>query len=118
MVTNKDLNRNEYRYLLPEIYRMLRWRKGKGNAIKNREIQYKLIERINTTQQNIRINGIVIRRIINYIRKTGMIQGLIGSQNGYYIASDITELERYCKSLAKRANEIYEVKQSILNQKV
>ena len=57
-----------------------------------------------------------IRKIINHIRLSGMVIGLIATSEGYYIAETRKELEDYLRSLEGREGAIHAVRKSLEKQ--
>jgi hypothetical protein len=78
----------------------LRARVGKGKAITNAQMRRKLAE------QNIRIGGPKMRKIIQHIRLNNLVPLLVASSHGYYVAETDQEVEEYRRSLAERRRAI------------
>ena len=91
MITNfenitYELNKYETQTLLPLVLRGLRYKYGKKMAVTNK-----------TAIEALKLRGCVIssprfRKIVQYIRINNLINNLISTKKGYYIA--ITEEER------------------------
>jgi len=47
-----------------------------------------------------------VRKIIAYIRGTGLIPGLAGTSKGYYVTTDVGELKDWLSSLEGRINSL------------
>lgn len=58
------------------------------------------------------ISGARLRKIINYIRRTGMVVNLIATSKGYYVETDPQKVIAYVDSLVQRAEAIMEVARS------
>lgn len=89
--------------LLPGLCGALNRRIGKKNAITNKE----MIDAY--AQMDVHISAARIRKLINHIRVTGKVKNLVATSNGYYVAIDPTEIEKYKISLLQRANAILAV---------
>lgn len=85
---------------------------GKENAIKSDEI----IKVLQPDEKNIKLSGVRIRKMINYIRNSGICKCLIASSAGYYLSIDKFEIMKYVTSLEERANEILRVRNSMIEQ--
>ena len=101
-----DLNSFELS-LLPTFLAGFAGKRGKDKAITNKEI----IERLKS--RNIVLGEARVRKIINHIRRNGLVQGLIAHSGGYFISEDIEEIKTYVNSLNARANEISRVAKSM-----
>lgn len=72
----------------------------------------KLIQKA-ATKKGIFLTGSRVRKIINHIRLSGRIDGLVASSKGYYTSNDPAVLRGYIASLKGRENEIRKVRRSI-----
>jgi hypothetical protein len=81
---------------------------GKENAISAREICASLHDRYPW------ISEPRVRKIVNYIRNTGQLPGLLACGSGYYVSDDVKEMEAYCRSLSQRINAIEQVRKVVL----
>lgn len=61
---------------------------------------------------NVKVTGARIRKIINYIRRNGLVENLIASSKGYYIENDPEKIKTYVAGLRKRAQAINAVANS------
>lgn len=86
--------------LIPTFISGLSKKVGKKNSITNKAIVQSL------KNKGISISEPRVRKIINHIRKKGLIDGLIASSNGYYISTDIEEIKAYIDSLYGREEAI------------
>ena len=105
MITNfedltKGLTINETTLILPRVIEMVKWRKGKENAVTNNKMINLLTAMgYNVTQPR-------IRKIINQIRMNGLVKNLLATSKGYYVSGDKKEINRYVLSLRERAASI------------
>ena len=58
------------------------------------------------------VGGARVRKLINYIRRNGLVWFVAANSKGYYVTKDKTELKRYADSLTERI----EAQQVILDQ--
>ena len=86
--------------LLPQFVAGLATKKGKENAITNKEIISALKNR------NIVVGEARVRKIINHIRNKGLVEGLVASSRGYYVSNDMEEIKSYILSLTGREEAI------------
>ena len=82
---------DEEKEVVPLIVKGLLKRKGKENAVTNKEIQ----DALDLTSAR-------VHKIINYIRINDLIFGLCSSGNGYFMAKDLEELNDCMISLKQR----------------
>lgn len=54
-----------------------------------------------------------MRKVVNFIRMKGMVPHLVASSLGYYCATSIPEVEKYCDSLYERAMAILSIRQAL-----
>lgn len=106
-----QLNDYERNTLLPIVVAGLRSKVGKSKAIANAKICAKM-----------RAAGYVLteprlRKIINYIRLNGLVECLIATSDGYYIATSEQELLEYAESLLSREQAIAAIRQAIQQQR-
>lgn len=101
----QKLNKQE-KELLPGMCAALNQRRGKENAITNKQM-VKAYERL-----GVQISDARIRKMINYIRATQKVKNLIATSSGYYVATDKEEIENYKLSLLQRAEAIVAIAQS------
>lgn len=95
-----ELNKYEKESLLPQIVLGLNLRVGKRNAVTNKQAISWL------KQKGFKITPARFRKIIQYIRMTGMINNLLACKKGYYISHDSNEREKYINSLHERLNAL------------
>lgn len=117
MIKNFDeetqpLTEFELRTLLPPILAGLRLRVGKDRAVTNKTI-------MKGFKQNLALNisEARVRKLINHIRNNDLLEGLIATSDGYYIATSEQELLDYELSLKGREDAIRSVRQAIERQR-
>ncbi len=97
--------------LVPLFIKGFSTKHGKANAVTNREIV-----------EGLRGNGIIItesrvRKVINYVRNTNTVPGLVATSDGYYVTNDPQEVQQYIDSLDGRENEIRRIKEKFIDYK-
>lgn len=105
------LTEYEEKTLLPVILRGLKTKIGKTNAVTNRTI----VQRLNVA--GFRTTEPRIRKIINHIRMTDQLPGLIATSGGYFLATTEAELMDYEQSLIGREDAIKQVRLAIARQR-
>ena len=100
-LTNEELEKVDV------IIKGLSVSEGKSNAISGAVI----CDKMNLT-------GVRLRKIIHYIRIKNKLYGLCSCSKGYYIASNITELNEYIVSFKQRIKSQVDVLNSLENQSV
>ena len=106
----KPLTDYEDKVILPLIVQGLHGKVGKSKAITNKAMCSAL------KSYGCKIDSPRIRKIINHIRLSGMVIGLIATSEGYYIAETRKELEDYLRSLEGREGAIHAVRKSLEKQ--
>ena len=105
------LNAYERDELLPAIVDELAERVGYEKRITSTEIiVYKL------KPKKLYATSARIRKIINFIRTTDSVRGLIATSKGYYVANTREEMEDYIESLKGREEAIHETRRSLKRQ--
>jgi len=89
------------------LIKILEKRKVRAKAITNRQIQGLLEEKFNLI-----FHEASVRRYINYIRVTHLLENLISCSHGYYLAQTPEEVSEYVRSLQHRAFAIWSVIES------
>lgn len=107
----QPLTEYEETTLLPVILRGLKTKQGRESAVTNRTIVVRL------SVAGYKINEARVRKIINHIRTTDILPGLIATSTGYFLATDEAELLDYEESLLGRENAIKEVRLAIARQR-
>ena len=115
MITNfenetHELNDYESNTLLPLLVKGLRTKVGKENAVTNKQICKALKE------QGYKINDARVRKLVQYIRVNHIVNLVIATSKGYYLATTKDEVQKYIKSLTERLNAIEETKTAIIKQ--
>ena len=105
MITNfenitEGLSKEETTIVLPKVVELVKWRKGKENAVSNR----KLVNLLTCMGHN--VSEPRIRKMINQIRLNGLVKNLLATSKGYYVSDDQTEISNYVRSLYERASAI------------
>lgn len=105
MITNfEDYTYNftelEEKTIIPILVKVLQVRVGKKNAIKNPYMVAKLAEMGHKTSEP------RIRKMIHYIRNSGLVVLLMATQKGYYISRDKEEIKTYIETLHQRIDSI------------
>lgn len=100
-----DIERDEF---LPYIVKRLKNNVGAKMAVCNAKI-CKAISR--EFGQDIKESR--LRKIINIIRRTGLIECLTANSKGYYVADNARDLQIYIESLKQRESAIKEVREAL-----
>lgn len=103
----KPLSDYELKTLVPRIVRGLTKKVGKEKAITNTEIVAIL------KKEGYKLSEVRVRKIINYIRVNGIIERLIATSDGYYIANNEQEVRDYIESLKGREEAIRAVRRRL-----
>lgn len=107
----QPLTEYEEKVLLPLILQGLRTKVGKENAVTNRTI----VMRLNIAGHS--VTEPRIRKLINHIRMTDLLPGLIATSGGYFLATSEKELLDYEESLLGREDAIKQVRLAIARQR-
>ncbi len=105
------LSKYEQNVLLPVLIKGLKQKKGRVNAVTNKQIVEAL--RGSGLKANVRD----VCRVINYIRTNDLIMGLMATSSGYYITNCEKEFINYELRLWSREFEIKKVRESIKRQR-
>lgn len=105
-----DLNDEERRWL-PYIVHGLSKKVGVANAVTNKTIAAGM-----ANTYKVKLGDARIRKIINHIRLYGLVECLIATSKGYYIAETDDELDNYIESLHQRADAIASVAKALRAQ--
>ena len=108
---NYELSSEETKIILPKLISLLKWRKGKENAVTNKRLVMLL------TAMGHNISQPRIRKMINHIRTNNLVHNLLANSHGYYVTNDENELTSYINSLHKRANEINKIAEALQKNK-
>ena len=114
-VITTDLNNFEMNKVIPLVVRGIRNYVGKDNAITGA----KIIQRMNESNLlgSYNLNPVKLRKIIQVIRLRGDIGYLCSSNKGYYLASNIQELDDCIESLEQRISQQELVVKSLVWQR-
>ena len=104
------LNDTDKRVLVPALADLLRWRVGRNLAITNTELRAQLLKK------GLHCSDAKLRALVNYIRINGVVERLIATSQGYFVAVSGTELADYCDSLREREAAIRAVRQALEGQ--
>lgn len=94
---------DEEKKLLPVIITGFKTKVNKGNAIKAPRIVKGVNQYCKTNNIKIEITEPRLRKIVNYIRRNGLLP-VIATSSGYYISYDKKEIENQIKSIEQRCN--------------
>ena len=116
MITNfeeitEELNDHEKAVLLPIMVRGLKTKIGKENIISQAEACEKI-----EASTGYKISSVRWRKLINVIRRAGLVKNLVSSSKGYYIATKKIEAWKNIQSLQDRIDAIEAVKVALINQ--
>jgi hypothetical protein len=79
---------------------------GFKNYSKDNPIKEPLIvSRFNSRSNNVKLTGVRLRKLVNYIRTNGLLP-LIATSKGYYVSYEKEEIQAQIKSLKQRASSI------------
>ena len=102
------LTEYEHDMVVPALVEGLKKRVGSKLAIRNKtmclELKARGFEKISEAR---------IRKCVNFIRMNGLVPHLVANSNGYYVATSVEEVERYCESLKERAEAIFAMRQAL-----
>ena len=107
----RSLSYYELNVLLPILLKGLEMKKGKKNAVTREQII------VGLKKQGLKISGSPIDRLIHYIRTNDLIEGLVGSLNGFYVSESEQEYIEYEKTLLAREVSLRKVRMSIQRQR-
>jgi hypothetical protein len=95
-----ELTEFELATILPLIVAKLSAHKGKANSISNNQLQQYVKDRGHG------INGPRIRKVVEHIRHSFLIENLIAGGRGYFIAQDPEEISNWLTSMKQRRSAI------------
>lgn len=105
----KELNSDENK-MLPRIAKGLNTKRGIDNAVKNDAI----VEGMRKLGH--KLGNARVRKLINVIRRYGLVNFLIASSKGYHVATSREEVVDYIESLKQRESAIAEVRSALEKQ--
>ncbi len=106
----KDLTDYEKRILLPIMVKSLSKHKGKDMVISNSQMCIKM------TEYGYQISDVRVRKIINHIRINSLVECLIATGKGYYVAENAKEVKTYISSLKSREEAIAAMRMAMEEQ--
>ena len=115
MITNFDkqkasLNEYETKILLPITVKCLSKHIGKGKVISNSQMWVKMAE------FGYQISDTRVRKIINHIRINSLVECLIATGKGYYVAENEGEMKTYISSVKSREEAIQAMRMAVEEQ--
>src|SRR5690554_4241375 len=100
----RHLSNYDQNVLLPILIKSLKIKKGKANAVTNKQIVHGL------QSQGLKIGERDVAMLINHIRTNDLIIGLVACpSNGYYITDSEQDFMKYEQSLLCREKSIRKV---------
>jgi len=106
----KELTDYERDYVFPLIVKGLSGKVGVHMAITNSKIVHSLKAR------DIKTSAPRVRKMIHAIRVNHLVPLLVSSSKGYYVATDIKDVEEYIDSLRQRAESILSIRDALAKQ--
>ena len=115
MITNFDkqtasLNEYEMNVLLPIMVKCLSKHIGKDRVISNSQMCMKMAE------FGYQICDARVRKIINHIRINSLVECLIATGKGYYVAQNESEMKTYIASVKSREEAIQAMRMAMEEQ--
>ena len=107
----RSLSVYEQNVLLPVLMKGLVAKRDRKSAVTAKEITERL------TKHGLKISENGVFRIINYIRTNDLVVGLVAGANGYYVASNKTDLLKYEKRLKSHEDSLKKLRKSIKRQR-
>ena len=107
----RHISNYDYNVLLPILIKGLEMKKGRMNAVTNREIVHAL------QSHGLKINHADVTSLINHIRTNDLIIGLVATNSGYYTTNSEQDIMNYENTLLGREMEIRKVRMSIERQR-
>lgn len=75
----------------------------------------KLISHLNLNFKG-NVDGARLRKLINYIRTSGMVKNLLATSKGYYVEPNIEKVQKYINGLRHRGESILAVSSAMEKQ--
>lgn len=95
-----ELYPSEKAVLLPMLMAKLVTHKGQGNAITNPElIQY-------CATRGVKANPGRVRKVIEHIRQSNLLEGLIANKRGYFMCETPAEFKEWLETMEQRRNAL------------
>lgn len=105
----KYLTKWDEEVLVPYIVETLKERKGA--PVTNRTLRV-----LADMTFNVRILASTIRCAIHVIRTKSLLDNVVASKRGYWVSTDLNEMNTYIESLQDRAVQIHEVQSALKKQ--
>lgn len=106
----QELTEYESDILLPLVVKQLKLKLGEKQSVTNAHVCRAF------KNHGYKMTAPRFRKIINHIRINGLINHLVSSSKGYFVATSESEIERYIESLDQRINSITTVRDSLFHQ--
>lgn len=96
--------------ILPQVCKILSTCRGKSRAVTNKQVCRALRTGGNP------VDPPRLRKVINRIRIDSLVENLVATSDGYYVAQTREEMEAYIESLKGREKSIHAVRISLTGQ--
>lgn len=106
-VQTEELSPYEMERLVPLFVEGLNGHQGRANSVTAKMIEYKL------KSLGHEVPGSRVRKIINYIRRKGIVPLLLADNKGYWVSDDPKELHEYLVSLKQREDAMRVVRMAL-----
>ena len=106
----RELTSYENEELLPIIVRGMKKKIGAENAVKNGTAIASL------KKKGYKISDARFRKLMHIIRVSGMVEGIVATSKGYYIAQTEDEWSSYLKSIKERIEHIQALESALHRQ--
>ncbi|MBR4828198.1 MAG: hypothetical protein IKZ92_00130 [Muribaculaceae bacterium] len=97
----------EREILLPIVIQGLKIRVGESRAITNRKMT------TNLTNKGYKVSDGRVRKLINHIRNNALVERLVATSKGYFVATDAKTLRDYIGTLKGRESAIRAMRESM-----
>lgn len=97
----------EREVLLPIVIQGLKIRVGESRAITNRKMT------TNLTNKGYKVSDGRVRKLINHIRNSALVERLVATSKGYFVATDAKTMRDYIATLKGREGAIRAVRESM-----
>lgn len=105
-----ELTPYEMEQILPKVVKRMKTKLGKENAVTNPQVVKAFKE------HGFKLSGPRFRKIIQYIRVNGLIDGLVSHGKGYFVAVKKEDIKRNIESLDKKINSEIVTRDTLLYQ--
>lgn len=95
-----ELSQYELDVVLPMLVAKICHHKGRKNAITNARLRGYMSER------NATLNEPRLRKIVEHIRQTHLLPGLVAAKQGYFIAESPEEMREWLDTMKQRKNAL------------